>query len=112
MRAHGQHSGQEHTKDDHRRRRGNRLRRPRWLFRKVIMSLPGCRQRTLAGIEQTLVGEDPGLGLRFAVFTRLTRHEAVPGIEQVQSGRQRLLGPAIRLPLLPSAWSAYWRAAG
>ena len=65
-----------------------------------MMSLPGGRQRALNRIEQTLVAEDPGLGLRFAVFTGLTRHEAMPGTEQVQSRLQRLLGPATRLPLI------------
>ena len=65
-----------------------------------MRSLPGCRQQALDRIERTLVAEDPGLGLRFAVFTRLTLHEAMPGTEQVQSRLQRLLGPVIRLPLL------------
>ena len=64
------------------------------------MSLPCCRRRALDRIEQALVTEDPGLGLRFAVFARLTLHEAIPGTEQVQSRLQRLLGPAIRLQRL------------
>jgi hypothetical protein len=64
------------------------------------MSLPGSRQRALDRIEHTLVAEDPGLGLRFAVFTRLTRDDAMPGTEQVPGRLQRLLRPAIMLPLL------------
>lgn len=34
-----------------------------------------------------LAAEDPGLGLRFAFFTRLTRHEAMPATEQVPGRR-------------------------
>ena len=64
------------------------------------MSLPACRQRALDRIEQTLVSEDPGLGLRFAVFTRLTRHEAIPGTEQMPGRLQRVLRRAVILPLV------------
>lgn len=53
------------------------------------MSLHASRQRALDRIEHTLVAEDPGLGLRFAVFTRLTRDDAMPGTEQVQGRLQR-----------------------
>jgi hypothetical protein len=95
MHADGRRSRQQSAKNDH--RRGNRMRRWRWPFRRVMMSLPGCQQRTLDRIEQTLVAEDPGLGLRFAVFTRLTRHEAIPGTEYVLGGLQR---PAMILPLM------------
>ena len=64
------------------------------------MSLPGRRRRTLNQIAQALVAEDPGLGLRFAFFTRLTRHEAMPGIEQVPRRLQRDLCRAITLPFV------------
>ncbi len=62
MPADGRHSRQQHTKDGP-RRRGDRLRRGRWLVRRVMISLPGCQQRTLAEIEQTLVVADPGLDI-------------------------------------------------
>ena len=64
------------------------------------MSLPAFRRRALGRIEQTLVAEDPGLGLRFAVFAKLTRHEAMPGTEQISGRLQRFLRPAIVLPLV------------
>jgi hypothetical protein len=58
------------------------------------MNLPGRHQR--ARIEHRLAAEDPGLSMRFAFFTMLTRHEAMPETEQVP-GR---LGRAMLLPLL------------
>jgi hypothetical protein len=65
-----------------------------------MMSLPACRQRALDRIGQELAAEDPDLGLRFAFFTRLTRHEAIPLTEQVPGPLQRFLRRAILLPLL------------
>jgi hypothetical protein len=65
-----------------------------------MMSLPACEQRALDRIEQTLMAEDPGLGLRFAVFTRLTLHEAMPGTEQVPGRLQRFLRPAMTIPIM------------
>jgi hypothetical protein len=53
------------------------------------MSLPACQQRALDRIAQTLVAEDPRRGSRFALFARLTQHEAMPGIEQVRGPRTR-----------------------
>jgi hypothetical protein len=38
-----------------------------------MMRLPGWQQRALDRIEQALVAEDPGFGLRFAFFARLQR---------------------------------------
>ncbi len=64
------------------------------------MSLPAFQRRALDQIEQALVAEDPGLGLRFAVFARLTLHEAMPGTEQVPGRVQRLLRPATMLSLI------------
>ena len=64
------------------------------------MSLPLCRGRALDRIEQALVAEDPRLGLRFAFFARLTRHEAMPCTEHVPGALQRFLGRATLLPLL------------
>jgi hypothetical protein len=49
-----------------------------------MVSLPACQQRALERIEKTLLAGDPRLGSLFAIFTRLTRHEAIPGTEQVK----------------------------
>lgn len=65
-----------------------------------MMSLPGRRQRTLNQIAQALVAEDPGLGLRFAFFARLTRLEAIPENEQLPRRLQRFLRGAAMPPLL------------
>ena len=64
------------------------------------MSLPGCRRRALHGIEQALVADDPGLGLRFAFFAVLTRHEAMPSTEQVTRRLQRIVRRATLLPIV------------
>ena len=64
------------------------------------MSLPVWQRRSLDRIEQTLVAEDPGLGLRFAVFARLTRHEAMPLTEQVPHRLQQIVRRAVVLPLI------------
>jgi hypothetical protein len=65
-----------------------------------MMRLPGRRQRALNQIAQALVAEDPGLGLRFAFFARLTRHEAIPENEQVPRRLQRFLRGSTMAPLL------------
>lgn len=66
------------------------------------MSLPSGQQRALERIEQTLAAQDPRLGALFAVFTRMSRDEALPKTEQI-TGRlqrlQRLLRPAAAIPL-------------
>ena len=77
-----------------------------------MMSLPGRRQRALDRIGRRLVAEDPGLGLRFAFFTRLTRHEAMPGIEQVPRRLQRDLRRAVVLPLVVISLLALLAASG
>jgi len=77
-----------------------------------MVSLPCCRQRALDRIEQTLVAEDPGLGLRFAVFTKLTRHEAIPGTEQVAGRLPRLVRRAVILPLVVISWVTVLAAGG
>jgi hypothetical protein len=99
MHAEGQHSRQ-HAKDDQHRRGGKGMRHALWPCRTVILSLPGCRQRALHGIEQALVADDPGLGLRFAFFAVLTRHEAMPLTEQVPRRLRLFLRRAVFLPLL------------
>jgi hypothetical protein len=100
MHADGQRARQPSTKNEHRRLRDSAILRGRWMRTRVMMSLPACRQRALDRIAQTLVAEDPGFGLRFAVFTRLTRHEAIPGTEQVSSRLQQVLRRAVILPLV------------
>lgn len=47
------------------------------------MSLPASQRRALNQIEETLANDHPGLGPMFAIFTRLTGHEAMPLTEQV-----------------------------
>ena len=64
------------------------------------MSLPGGRQRALDRIGHSLAAEDPGLGMRFAFFTMLTREEAMPGNERVPGHWERFLRRAVLLPLL------------
>ncbi len=76
------------------------------------MSLPGRRQRALNRIGQTLVAEDPGLGLRFAFFTMLTRHEAMPGTEQVPGRGHQAMLRAIVLPLVVISLLALLAASG
>jgi len=65
-----------------------------------MIRLPASRQRALDRIEQSLAAEDPDLGLRFALFTRLTRDETMPGTEQVPGRLQRIRRPAIVPPLI------------
>jgi hypothetical protein len=48
------------------------------------MSLPASEERVLTRIEQTLLARDPRLKSIFAIFTRLTVHEAMPATEQIQ----------------------------
>jgi hypothetical protein len=47
------------------------------------MSLPASQRRALDQIEKTLADDHPGLGPLFAIFTRLTGHEAMPVTERV-----------------------------
>ena len=58
------------------------------------------------------MAEDPGLGLRFAFFTRLTRHEAIPGTEQVPRRLQPVLRRAMILPLVAISLAALLAANG
>ena len=69
------------------------------------MSLPARQQRALDRIEKTLLADDPRFGSLFAIFTRLTWHEAMPGIELVKSGRWHSLRPfaAIAIALIAVA---------
>jgi hypothetical protein len=54
------------------------------------MSLPAAQQRALNRIEKTLANDDFGLGPRFAVFTSMVAHEAMPVTERVTSRWWRL----------------------
>jgi hypothetical protein len=76
------------------------IRHARWQCRTIMMSLPGGRQHALHRIEQALAADDPGLGLRFAFFAMLTRHEAMPVTEQVPRPLQRIVRRAILLPIV------------
>lgn len=69
------------------------------------MSLPACQQRALDRIEKTLLADDPRFGSLFAIFTRLTWREAMPGIELVKSGQWHSLRPfaAIAIALIAVA---------
>jgi hypothetical protein len=53
------------------------------------MSLPVAQERTLTSIEQALRSRDPRLNSLFSIFTRLTRHEAMPTIEQIRQRHWR-----------------------
>jgi len=77
-----------------------------------MTSQPGRQQRALDRIGQRLVAEDPGLGLRFEFFARLTRHEAVPATEQVPRRPRRVLRRAVVLPLVVISLLALLAASG
>jgi len=64
-------------------------------YRTGMMSLPASQQRKLGGIEKTLLADDLRLGSLFAIFTRLTGHEAMPGTERVEAGSWWRLRPAV-----------------
>ncbi len=71
-----------------------------------MTSLPRGWERALDQIGHGLAAEDPGLGMRFAFFTMLTRHEAMPSTEQVPGRRQRFLRRAALLPLIAISLAA------
>jgi hypothetical protein len=49
------------------------------------MGLPASQRRILERIEHALRGSDPRLAALFSIFTRLTRDEEMPRIEQVRA---------------------------
>ena len=62
------------------------------------MSLPASQRRVLDQIEKTLADDHPSLGPLFAIFTRLTGHEAMPVTERVTARRwqgQRGMRPGV-----------------
>lgn len=62
------------------------------------MGLPASQRRILEKIENALRGTDPRLTSLFAIFSRLTRDEEMPRIEQLRARAVVLL---IRLPNRP-----------
>jgi hypothetical protein len=77
------------------------------------MSLPARQQHVLDRIERTLVAEEPRLGSLFAVFTRMTRHEAMPGTEHVTNPLHRRAAViAITLIAVMGIVAALWLAPG
>jgi len=62
---------------------------PRDLNGEEEMSLPVAEERTLTSIEQALRSRDARLNSLFSIFTRLTRQEAMPTIEQIRQRRWR-----------------------
>ncbi len=80
------------------------------------MSLPACEQRALDRIDKALQDGDPRLGSMFAIFTRLTRHEAMPGTEQVRDAswmtlRRKAAIPVAMIAML-SVLTLSWLAPG
>ena len=67
------------------------------------MSLPARQRRTLDSIEKRLLADDPRFGSLFAVFTRLTWHEAMPSSERIRPGRRQVLRPFAALSLALAA---------
>jgi hypothetical protein len=63
------------------------------------MSLPASEQRALDRIEETLHVGDPRLLSLFMIFTRLTRHEAMPSTEQVSARLRTSLLQTIAIPI-------------
>ena len=61
------------------------------------MSLPVSEERALTDIEQALLSRDPRLKSLFTIFTRLTRHEAMPTLEQLRRRRWQLPNGAVIL---------------
>jgi hypothetical protein len=62
------------------------------------MSLPACQERMLSGIADALRKGEPRLASIFAIFSRLTRDEALPRTEQLtpQPWLRRMLARAGR----------------
>jgi len=50
-----------------------------------LMSLPARQQRVLGRIEHSLDADDPRLRSMFATFTKLTRGQQMPRLEQLES---------------------------
>ena len=66
------------------------------------MGLPARQLKVLDRIETTLRGSDPRLASLYAIFTRLTRDEEMPRIEQLRYNAVRVM---TRLRLMLAAIS-------
>jgi hypothetical protein len=64
------------------------------------MSLPTRQQRVLDQIEKSFQVRDPRLAALFAMFARLTSHEAMPALESVSAQVSRFLRPVVLVPVL------------
>jgi len=53
------------------------------------MSLPVAEERALSNIEHALLSRDARLNSLFSIFTRLTRQDAMPTIEEIRRRRWR-----------------------
>jgi len=62
------------------------------------MSLNAWEQRALESIKDGLVGSDPTLVARLAIFTRLASGEDMPTGERIQVGSERVSRPDSRHP--------------
>lgn len=60
------------------------------------MTLPVSQQRTLDRIDRMLRDSDPRLVALFAIFTRLTRDEELPRIEEIRARLTRIGGVIVR----------------
>jgi hypothetical protein len=67
------------------------------------MNLPASEQRALDRIQEALHAGDPRLRSLFMIFTRLTRHEAMPSTEQVSARRWSSLLRTIAIPIVLAA---------
>jgi Protein of unknown function (DUF3040) len=56
------------------------------------VTLPVSQQRTLDRIDRMLRDSDPRLAALFAIFTRLTRDEEIPRIEEIRARLTRIGG--------------------
>jgi hypothetical protein len=67
------------------------------------MSLPARQQRLLDRFEQSLHACDPHLMSMFAIFTKLTNDEEMPGLEELESRSSPLWGWVTRLAMSTDA---------
>jgi hypothetical protein len=56
------------------------------------LSLPAAQEHLLLGMEGELQASEPRLAAMFAIFTRLTRDEELPRLEQLAAQPRRLWG--------------------
>ena len=64
------------------------------------MSLPVAEERALSNIEHALLSRDARLNSLFSIFTRLTRQDAMPTIEEIRRRRWRPQPGALILAVL------------